>query len=360
MASNVSAPCFYYGSRPVYPVKSDPGTLKQLECPVCQYLLQKPVEVCAEAHMLCKTCLPSGLKTCPVCRDPLKAKIEVSQVVNRILMNTVVRCPNEGCPDTFDFSETEAHLTRCPENIVTCEGDCGEPPAKRKKMFEHMSHCSKVFQCECRQVFFPFRDMFSSKAMQHVRSQPALHPEAIANVKGVEAAVQTDPVELPQNQISTLTKDKKIHRILDTECVAVSGDKVYQAVNNPREFLIKIDALARATNPGEYDFEYEIELNFMTQRSGYHEPVEKCIRLFFHRRRPEYSSEKENELTIVLYSSTRNKYVKYINFTFYSGQDNKAIKQSRHDIEYLGMCCKCPDVIPNQDGQYLVRVIIEG
>jgi len=97
---------------------------RKLECPVCfKTILDPPVYVCVNIHMLCKDChdqLKSRKQKCPQCRGNFNGKRNLF-VENILESIPKTKCKYEGC--TFagvDAEKVKKHENGCKHRTVKC------------------------------------------------------------------------------------------------------------------------------------------------------------------------------------------------------------------------------------------------
>jgi len=101
----------------------------KLECPVCyKTILDPPVYVCVNIHILCDTCheeLRQRKQKCPQCRGDFTGKRDLA-IENILDLIPKTKCPSVGC--TFakaDAEKVAKHTNKCKDRLVRCHV-CGE------------------------------------------------------------------------------------------------------------------------------------------------------------------------------------------------------------------------------------------
>ena len=86
--------------------------LEDLECPICQEILNDPLQTNC-GHLFCGKCLQSGgsrVKNCPVCREEYTSTSD--QFLTRKINGLKVKCPNasKGCEWSGELRDAEGHV----------------------------------------------------------------------------------------------------------------------------------------------------------------------------------------------------------------------------------------------------------
>ena len=123
------------------------ATLSELQCPICQEILQEPLQTSC-GHLFCQHCLLEALqrrpRDCPLCRQ---RQTHMKDAFNhRKVTNLQVKCSNhpKGCSWVGTLGSAEEHRASCSLETVACPKGCGLVML-RKDTTEHVQE-----RCEYR------------------------------------------------------------------------------------------------------------------------------------------------------------------------------------------------------------------
>ncbi|XP_054974397.1 E3 ubiquitin-protein ligase NRDP1-like [Sorex araneus] len=119
-----------------YDVTRFRGTVdKDLLCPICNGVLEKPVQAPHCEHAFCEDCIThwfSQQQTCPVdCSEVTAAHLRPApRIMRNLLSKLQIACDNAvfGCSAVVRLDNLDAHLRDCeynPKRPVACEQGCG-------------------------------------------------------------------------------------------------------------------------------------------------------------------------------------------------------------------------------------------
>ncbi|EGC40478.1 hypothetical protein DICPUDRAFT_96241 [Dictyostelium purpureum] len=119
-----------------------------LLCPICQNILDDPVQFCSSGHVFCRGCIIPWFEkneesTCPTCREVvpsergaspyfLSSNMEIKRKLNKIKVycpyyytNSKLECIDEvnGCKEIIMYGDLEEHTSQCQFIFVKCELD---------------------------------------------------------------------------------------------------------------------------------------------------------------------------------------------------------------------------------------------
>lgn len=128
------------------------ATLSELQCPICQQILQNPLQTSC-GHLFCKHCLLEALqrrpRDCPLCRQ---RHTHMKDAFNqRKIGNLQVKCSNhaKGCLWVGMLSSVEDHATSCELETVECPNGCNSQML-RKDVTEHVQELclNRAYTCQ--------------------------------------------------------------------------------------------------------------------------------------------------------------------------------------------------------------------
>lgn len=102
--------------------------IDQFRCPVCRHVFRDPVMVCKNEHHVCKPCSSVleqrvlSQRECPECGQRLRIT-KGQKFLKRMVEQLLLHCPNRsrGCNATLKSVDLQAHLSVCPDQIITCK-----------------------------------------------------------------------------------------------------------------------------------------------------------------------------------------------------------------------------------------------
>ena len=101
----------------------DDSLLLNLECSICLNLIWKPIELNECGHTFCEYCINQSIEKsgnfCPLCKTKPITK-RISKTLLRFLNQVKIKCPNNGCNITPEYSDYLSHLEKCSYRLYHC------------------------------------------------------------------------------------------------------------------------------------------------------------------------------------------------------------------------------------------------
>jgi hypothetical protein len=164
----------------------DESRQEDLFCQICAGFLIKPYEHNTCGKLICLNCIKKHLQTsnkCPFCKEHISEQtLHFSKKAELFVMNTKVKCCNEGCTKIMTLNETDKHScpyekAPCPDcgtsickndsnHANTCPGvKCGHEPCNKrvpsKHLKKHMEECEyNILTCPYCQTYSQIRKLY--------------------------------------------------------------------------------------------------------------------------------------------------------------------------------------------------------
>ena len=144
----------YYQDREFAFINELKHYLEELLCPVCQQILQDPVQTSC-GHSFCSKCLGQSQRyrrlQCHVCRQ--ECTVSKDQKEARRVRNLQVKCPNhkDGCEWKGTLGDSAQHCNECLNEIVHCPNSAEGclVTLQRIQMQDHAERYCKKRMYEC-------------------------------------------------------------------------------------------------------------------------------------------------------------------------------------------------------------------
>ncbi|CAF3577265.1 unnamed protein product [Rotaria sp. Silwood1] len=125
--------------------------LENVICPICYYILWKPIACGSCKNLLCRKCSDKNSNLCPFCRVTFQEQSPESNILS-LLYNLRIRCYNSsnGCTDIVSYDLLEQHENleckyiskkchRCQQRVLI------------KNIDQHENLCEPIYRNECLQ-----------------------------------------------------------------------------------------------------------------------------------------------------------------------------------------------------------------
>ena len=212
---------FFYKDREFAFVNELKHYLEELQCPVCQGILQDPVQTSC-GHSFCSKCSPQQYRRhchleCHVCRSMCSVTEDPKEA--RRVKNLRVKCPNHdaGCKWTGTLGDSLQHCDQCQFEVIYCpnsERDC-DVRLQRGFMQDHAEReCEKrMYHCQ----YCGTEDVFSFITCDHLK-QCHRYPVSCPNHCGA-AEIPREIIEKHRKKCPNEVLPCKFHNIGCTKMV---------------------------------------------------------------------------------------------------------------------------------------------
>ena len=136
---------------PFESVKSETKIMSGLKCSICYNLIWDPVEINECNHTFCNYCLNKWLKIksfCPICKQS-SINIRPSKAISRLCGELKIKCSNERCKETPEYSNYIEHLEKCKYKKYKCLNEGCKFTGIREEVKSHCLNCdNRLSDCK--------------------------------------------------------------------------------------------------------------------------------------------------------------------------------------------------------------------